>query len=379
MSSPRFSPGFPRHPPDFFPKFCYMALRFYGKNRMKVARALLKSTAVAILTLNIFAADFLFAQQFETVFEDSTYQLTGVAVSKSGRLFTNYPHWDGPYLDALVEIRDGKKVPYPDSTWSRHKFTSVQAVVIDEKDRMWVVEPRAKRIVRINISTDKVESIWALDSVVPGRGYLNDIRIDSKNEFAYITNSGEGGGLVVLDLKKSRARQVLRDRDCVLADSSYVFKSGLKPLINRGKPYRANSDGIALSKDLKFIYFKALTDDRLFRIPTSALKNFFLSDDALEKLVEFLGRFTTSDGIEFDDAGNLYLGDLENRRIVKITPQLQMIEIKASRELFPWPDSYAFRNGYLYISCSRIDDEPKYHDGAPVPGPYKIMRFKPGE
>lgn len=40
---------------------------------------------------------FVNAQTFETIFEDNTYQLTGVAVSKSGRIFTNYPHWHEPY------------------------------------------------------------------------------------------------------------------------------------------------------------------------------------------------------------------------------------------------------------------------------------------
>jgi hypothetical protein len=32
-------------------------------------------------------------QALEQVFTDSTYQLTGVAVSHEGRMFTNYPLW----------------------------------------------------------------------------------------------------------------------------------------------------------------------------------------------------------------------------------------------------------------------------------------------
>src|SRR3954468_5357468 len=40
----------------------------------------------------------------ELVFKDSLYQLTGVAVSKNGRLFTNYPLWKGPHKHDVVEI-----------------------------------------------------------------------------------------------------------------------------------------------------------------------------------------------------------------------------------------------------------------------------------
>jgi len=42
--------------------------------------------------------------QLELVFSDDTYQLTGVAVSKEGRLFTNYPLWPGPHKYDVVEV-----------------------------------------------------------------------------------------------------------------------------------------------------------------------------------------------------------------------------------------------------------------------------------
>ena len=40
----------------------------------------------------------------EEVFADSTYQLTGVAVSPDGRLFTNYPYWLEKHRYSVVEL-----------------------------------------------------------------------------------------------------------------------------------------------------------------------------------------------------------------------------------------------------------------------------------
>src|SRR3954451_17011738 len=85
----------------------------------------------------------------EEVFTDDTFQLTGVTVSKRGRLFVNYPRWSDIYLNAVVEVLpDGSARPYPDEPWngwdrkpataSEH-FVCVQSVVADENDSLWVL------------------------------------------------------------------------------------------------------------------------------------------------------------------------------------------------------------------------------------------------
>ena len=80
--------------------------------------------------------------QLEQVFSDDTYQLTGVAVSKDGRLFTCYPLWPGPHKYDVVEILPGNHVkPYPDeemNSWKdgedgKNKWVCVQAVYVDGK------------------------------------------------------------------------------------------------------------------------------------------------------------------------------------------------------------------------------------------------------
>jgi len=58
----------------------------------------------------------------EQVYADSLYELTGVAVAKDGRLFTNYPLWPGAYKYAVAEIKDGRAVPYPNAEMNACKM-----------------------------------------------------------------------------------------------------------------------------------------------------------------------------------------------------------------------------------------------------------------
>src|SRR4051794_5012535 len=82
----------------------------------------------------------------ELVFADSMYELTGVAVSGSGRMFTNYPLWNKPHKYDVVEITSLTQTkPYPDARWNSwqngdrglFKWVCAQAVYIDDKDKLW--------------------------------------------------------------------------------------------------------------------------------------------------------------------------------------------------------------------------------------------------
>ncbi|WP_185094384.1 hypothetical protein [Chryseobacterium sp. FH1] len=85
--------------------------------------------------------------KLEEVFSDSTYQLTGVAVAKDKRVFVNYPYWLDNHSYSVVEVKDGKPIPYPNAEWNsfkkgengQNKFVTVQSVVTDDKGFLWVV------------------------------------------------------------------------------------------------------------------------------------------------------------------------------------------------------------------------------------------------
>jgi sugar lactone lactonase YvrE len=335
--------------------------------------------------------------QLEEVFSDSTYQLTGVAVAKDNRIFANYPYWLDNHSYSVVEVKDGKPIPYPNAEWNsfkkgedgQNKFVTVQSVVTDDKGFLWVVDAagiglgkvyqHSAKVLKIDLATNKIEKIYRFpESVVGEDVYINDIRIDNQNGFAYLTNSNTGG-IVILNIKSGESRLVLGNSPSVKSDAAYHFAPlGTELKKGDGSLLKVNSDGIALTPDNQYLYYKPLSDNRLYRIKTALLKDFKTPENVLEKNVEDLGKFITTDGMIFDKKGNLYFGDLEKSSIVKITPDLKMETIVQDKEKLIWPDSYSISdNGYLYISNSQIQLMPWFHNGKEqFKKPFKIFRIK---
>ena len=332
----------------------------------------------------------------QLVYSDSMYELTGVAVSKSGRMFTNYPLWNQPHKYDVVEITSTtESKPYP-NLWSNSwhngeegflKWVCVQAVYIDDEDKLWVVDPASPfmkgvymhsyKLVKFNLATNKPEKIYRFNYVADENSYVNDVRVDTHLNYAYLTNSNEGG-IFVVDLNTGKIRQVLQGNFSVIADPDYQFTIDGKILKQKDAPVKINSDGIALTPDGAYLYYKPLTDNKLYRIQTKYLRNENLSAAQLGSKVEYLGKFTTTDGMIFDKNGNLYLGDVEHYRIMKITPDLKM-HVFAESPLLSWPDSYSIANGYLYVSCSQLQKQPKYNTASaqwPPATPFTIYRIK---
>ena len=334
--------------------------------------------------------------KLEELFGDNKYQLTGVAVSAKGRLFTNYPVWSPVHKYCVVEVTsktDSK--PYPDEEWNSwkpgddgsKKFVSVQAVHVDDQDKLWVVDPanpgfagvykESDKLVRINLATNKVERIYSMKGVTDVGSYINDVRVDSKRQVAYMTNSNQGG-IVIVDLKSGKARMVLKGAPPTLTDPSYKFMVDGREVAPDGKPLKVNSDGIALSPDSDWLFFKPLTDDKLYKVKTADLRDAKLKDSDLASRVVDLGHVNITDGIAADKHGNLYFGDLEKSSIIKISSRLEKTTLVTDPRLV-WPDSYAISKdgAYLYLSTAHIYEAPPFNKGIDKRTlPYGLFRLK---
>jgi sugar lactone lactonase YvrE len=72
---------------------------------------------------------------------------TGVTVSHQGRVFVNFPKWGDDVEFTVAEIVQGRAVPYPDRTFNQTQsdnlaaaLVSVQSVVVDPADRLWILD-----------------------------------------------------------------------------------------------------------------------------------------------------------------------------------------------------------------------------------------------
>ena len=336
--------------------------------------------------------------QLHEVYHNDDFQITGISVSKTGRLFVNFPRWSDLYINAVVEVLpDGSIRPYPDEEWNRWNlkpgtakdhFVCVQSVVVDETDALWVLDPAAPmlatvvpggpKLVKIDLQTNEVTRVISFEpSVAKADTYLNDVRFDTKRGAAYITDSG-AGGLIVVDLESGRARRLLDGHPSVMVVAGVEVPVNGKPLRQNGKPPQFAADGIALSPDSDYLYYKAVTANALYRIKTEVLRDANLSPDEVASGVEKVAETFPTDGLWFDERGNLYLSDVTHNAVSVLTPDGKLRQAITDARL-QWPDTFTGGpDGAIYISASHINDSPPYNEGKSVRSrPYGVFKFMP--
>ena len=337
----------------------------------------------------------------ETVAEFEDIQITGVAVSGTGRLFVNSPFWQDDHVVSVLEVTGeaGRYVPYPNRAWNQwtegldpaEHFVCVQSVYVDPRNpgTLWVLDPASPKmqgvvpggakLVEIDLATDEVVRTIVFDAdVAPTKSYLNDVRVDRAQAWAYLTESGTGA-LVALDLRTGEARRLLAEHPSTHADSSYVLVIGDEELRDTtGQVPLIHADGIALSPDDEYVYYHALTGDDLYRIPTATLRDAALSEADVAAAVEYVAETVVTDGMIADAEGNLYHSALERDAIIRYTPSGALETVVQSDDLL-WPDSFAFGpDGHLYVTISQIHKMPQYNGGVSTrTEPYRVFRVDP--
>jgi sugar lactone lactonase YvrE len=345
------------------------------------------------------------------------HQVTGVAVSSRGRVFVSFPRWGGAYQMAVGELlADGSLIPFPDAGWNRLNedlkdppqgdvFVCVQSVHVDDNDRLWVLDPAAPKLEDVIrhagggpklleidlVSNSVVRTIKFDEAIAPARSYLNDVRVDTRTNQAFITDSGIGG-LVVVNLSTGVSRRVLSGHAMTTAPQ------GFAPIIEgrelrqggSGEPPRVNSDGIALDARNNWLYWQSLTDNRLRRISTRVLASPHSTDWQIEDSVQDLGGSVVTDGMLCDNLGNVYFTALEHDAIVRRDTRGNMLTL-AKDPRISWPDSLAIgpagpvaggnlpgATKWLYFTTSQIHRTPMFSpDGTWPAEPYRVFRVRP--
>jgi len=333
------------------------------------------------------------------VFRDDTFQITGVTVSKHGRLFVCYPRWSDIYLNAVVEVtRDGSAMPFPDERWNgwdrkpdtaRDHFVCVQSVVVDGRDALWVLDPAAPmltspvpngaKLVKIDLASNQVVHVIPFGpDVIRADSYLNDVRFDLASNTAYITDSG-AGGLVVVDLASGQARRVLDEHPSVRAQEGVqIVINGRAVLDAQGQPPRFNSDGIALSADGAWLYYQPITATALYRIRTEVLRDPNATAATLADAVERYASTFTVDGLWVDADDRIYLTDITHTAVSRLLPARMVDRLIVDRRL-QWPDTLTqASDGTMYVTASHINESATYNRGKSVrTRPYGVYTFVP--
>lgn len=331
---------------------------------------------------------------------------TGITVAKGGRMFLSFPRWSDPVKYTVAEIKDGEAVPYPNAEMNSGtptdfagKLVSVQSVVADSADRLWLVDtgninfgpsaPGAAKLVEVDLASDKVLRSITFDSdIVLPTSYLNDIRIDrtrGAGGVAFITDSSNRGpnGIIVVDLGSGKAVRRLHNHYSTRPVPNFVptvegEKFLMRPRTGYAEPITIGSDGIALSADGKTLYYCPLASRHLYTVDATALADFTISDAAVNDTVRDLGeREFASDGLEMDQTGALYLTDYEHNAVWRRDLDGSMRMVTADPRLI-WPDTLSVApDGYMYVTSSQLNRQAAYNSGDDLRDPpYAVFRMK---
>lgn len=337
----------------------------------------------------------------EVVAEFDKSQPIGVSVSSDNRVFVSFPRRE-PYLMGLSEIINGKRVAYPNESWNAKKgkagsyFVNVQDLFVDNDDQLWVLDSKPASansvfgkdgseeskegqftLFQIDLKTNKIVNQFDFKDLDKSKSALNDMRIDTDKKLAYLSDPGQAS-IVILDLRDGSSRSVLANTEYTLAKDSVVLSYEGKDMRDEnGKPFKSNINGIALSKDNQYFYFKPINETHLYRIKTSYLADKELSEAELAKQVEDVGETVITHGLVADKLGNIYLTSSLDYSIKKLSPDGKLTTVVQDPRLI-WPDSLGIgSDGYLYFSCAQVNRLPQWNGNLDMAEyPYRVYKIK---
>jgi sugar lactone lactonase YvrE len=358
----------------------------------------------AISSQHRFAVDQIIGN-IEPIFWFYDAMPTGVTVAADGRIFVNFPRWGDEVPFTVGVIRDGKVEAYPDAKINifdplnpGETLGSVQSVVVDAANRLWILDTAAPgfsppvsggaKLIAVDLATNKVVKtiVFPATTVLPTT-YINDVRFDlrqGKDGVAYITDSSISGpgGILVVDIESGSSWRKLSGHRSTSPDPAFIpIVEGERLAVReKGKapaPFDVASDGIALSPDGRTLYYCPLSSRHLYSVPTGLLLDRSGNERAISGSVVDLGEKGASDGLECDDKGRVYAGDYEHNGIRQRQTNGEWRTIVHDPRVL-WPDTMSLAaDGYLYFTANQLHRQAQFHEGKDLrEKPYVLFRVK---
>lgn len=318
-----------------------------------------------------------------------------IAVSPDSRIFFTMHPEGRPVGPKLVELVDGRTVPFPSveiQTWREGaaSFDTPLGVRLDSKGRLWTIDHglhglHTPRLLAFDIVTRQIVAQYDFPREVAGRGsFLQDLAVDPAGRYVYVADAGimaKRPALIVYDSVERIAYRRLERHSSVM-DKEFLVNAKGHPMILLGGLFNVHVplDSIAVDRTGEWLYYGAMANENLYRVKTKDLVDRTLAESELQRRVDLFGPKVQTDGISIDSAGNVYLTDIEHGAISMLSPDRQLKTLFADPRL-RWPDGLSFGpGGYLYITDSDLGDQmlrPRSHMAANAP--YFVFRLRVGQ
>lgn len=304
-----------------------------------------------------------------SVAAESPWMCNQVALTSKGDLFVGLPRYPDHDMTPSLGRRgpDGVVVAFPGNGWNdwkpgddgRDAFVYVNSVHIFGDDTVWCVDqgalradafppelsspkPGAQKLVQLHPDSGEVLKIIRFDdAILPEGAKMNDLRIFG--DHVYITDSGLGA-LIYHNLATGETLRRM---------SGHPEMQALEePSLKQGDHKTPKVDMIEVSADGEWLYIAAPTGPFL-RLPTTPLGDARRSDEQVAKTVEHYADIARSGGCAIDTAGNLYLSELDNKRVTVLSPDGRTAVLTSDEEFISPDGSFIGVDRKLYIPISQ--------------------------
>jgi len=327
----------------------------------------------------------------------------GIAITSDSRMFLCCPRGHNAEMPTLVEVREGKSIPYPNAQMNKldmlhpvQCFISAMAAAVDNDNHLWVLDNGRKgrtliyggaKLVGIDLSTNAVfKTILLKNYVLSPDIVLYDLEIaplHGKSGTALVSGSGSlaPGILLVSDLDSGHTMHRLHQHESVRPnENSVVFVEG--ELIRVRKDNEVQNEwlpgvfGLTINGDQDRLYYSAVTSQDIFSVDLNKLCDPNIDNKEVEKTVKHVDyKVALGTGIECDKQNRIYLSDVEHNAIWRRHLD-GSIDIVARSDKLHYPDHLFIANdGYLYITASHYRHGTRFICGEDerVP-PFEVLR-----
>ena len=301
----------------------------------------------------------------------------GVTVADNGRTFVCFPHGEGDPGTRIGEIKNGKAVPYPNQSWNnwkpgadaRQKFVRTNALRFGPDGYLWLVDtgtpksdaapvPNGPKLLAFDITTNQLVRSIPLDAYVKPTSFVDDVRFHGNTLF--ITDAG-APALIILNSQTGQGRRIL-ENDTSTTARRPMYGEGKILVKPTGEQVKLHADQHEISPDGRYYYFQSAAGP-MYRIETRYLEDASLSSATIAQHVQYFYNSPTTGGTTIDADGNIYLSDVNQKRILKIAPNGQGTTVLQDERLI-WGDALWIDNkGTLWIPAAQLNRTPDFQGG----------------
>lgn len=318
-----------------------------------------------------------------------------VAVAPDGRVFYTVHPEARPPGPKLWRWTAAGPEPFPEAARQEELFATPLGLVVDRQNRLWVIDPAnhgikgagdsgTPRLLAFDLASgDVVYDLSFPREVAPRGSFFQDLQVDSRGETVYVADASfwrRSPALVVVDLASRKSRRLLVGH-LSIQTQDWLIRTPIKNMVFLGglASLQVGVDGVTLTRDDTWLYYGAMTNDTLYRLPTDALRNPSLAPGALAARVEAVGPKPLNDGLSSDVEGNVLVTDVEHGAVVRMSAD-GALETLVRTPRIRWADGLSYGpDGWLYVADSAIPDfmlRSRAHMRERAP--YFIYRFRPG-